>query len=217
MRHLLLFVLVTGCVVGSNTGGGGPGGDDQGGGDDGTTTPDAPGTQRVCSLEMTIPDAGNLAALKSQQCNVPGSGGAQKWYRLSATIAGTTDVVQLELWDGRGPFAAGAVAPGTYPIDTNFATCGVCLRALGDKGEATQKEYFAKSGSVEVTTVGGAGTTFQATITTATFGEVDANHTQVAGGCSSELARVQVAGTVVATGGGGGGGGGGGCPATVGD
>src|SRR5262245_2359464 len=37
----LVFVLVTGCVVGTNTGGT-PGGDD-GAGDDGTPTPDAPG------------------------------------------------------------------------------------------------------------------------------------------------------------------------------
>src|SRR5262245_32503180 len=111
MRHLLVILLAsTACTVGTNSPGGG--GDDNGGGDDGTTQPDAPTSSANCALPMTMPDAGDLAALKSQQCNVPGTMGAQKWYRLSATITGTTDVVQLELWDNRGPFAGGAVRPG---------------------------------------------------------------------------------------------------------
>jgi len=163
---------------------------------------------------------GDLTALTAHQCNVPGSGGAKKFYQLSATMTGTMDIVQVELWDGRGAFAAGAVAVGSYPADADFNTCGVCIRALGDKGLATQKEYFATAGTVEVTAIGGAGQPISATVTSATFVEVDStSHAVVTMGCTSALARVKVDGTVVAvTGGGGGGGGGGGaCPIGIGD
>jgi hypothetical protein len=209
---LALVLSMTACTVGQDIGGGG--GDD-GGGDDGATLPDAGPTSKVCSMPDSVADAGDLAALKAQQCNVPGTQGAQKYYRLSATLPGSTDVVQLELWDNRGPFAGGVVRTGTFPVDTSFATCGVCLRALGDKGLATQKEYFASAGSVEITAIGAGGAPIAAIITSATLAEVNpTTHAAVASGCSSSVTRVKVAGTVVATGGGGGGGG---CPTTIGD
>jgi hypothetical protein len=70
MRKILLsLLLVTGCVIGAD----GPGG----GGDDGADPdPDPdPNPPRVCSLPATTADAGTLAALKAQQCNVSGSMG----------------------------------------------------------------------------------------------------------------------------------------------
>src|SRR5262245_20852573 len=106
----------------------------------------APDPTDLACPEMTETDAGDLAALKAQRCNVPGSMGSKNWYRLSATLPGSTDVVQLELWPERGAFRGSAVRPGTFTIggdDLSFATCGVCLRAMADKGTELQREYFA--------------------------------------------------------------------------
>ncbi len=188
--------------------------------------PDAP-EQEVCPLPATMADAGDLTALKAQRCNVPGSMGAKKWFRLSATLpAGAADIVQLELWPGQGAFATTDILPGTYTItgaDTADSTCGVCLRAIGDKNLPTQKFYFATAGTVDITAIGAAPAPISATITDAMFAEVDASNNPVASGCTASLAAVQVDGTVMDMGGmgsGSGGGGGGGmgmCPRTIGD
>jgi hypothetical protein len=173
---------------------------------------------------MDVDDAGDLAALKAQRCNVSGSMGQSNWYRLSATLPSSTHVVQLELWPNRGVFAGGAVRTGTFEIsgaELDFGTCGLCLRAMGDKGGPDQTEYLATSGSVEVTAVAPTeGAPFEATITNATFVEVNADHVAVTDGCVADVARVKVSGSVMITGGGGGGGGGtggDGCKTTVGD
>src|SRR5687768_11440650 len=161
MRNALLLVLV-GCAAPSP----------EGGGDDGPT-PDASSTDPepsvTCPLPDNMGDAGSLTALKSQRCNVAGTMGTRKWYRLSATLPNApTDIVQLELWDGQGAFAGGVVRTGTFPItgaELSYTTCGVCLRAVGDKGTAAAKTYFATGGTVEITSVG---TTLTAKITNAT-------------------------------------------------
>jgi hypothetical protein len=220
MRKVLLsLLLITGCVVGNDASGGDGDGDGDGdGGGDGGALPDGMPPSRSCALPETTANAGDLAALKAQQCNVPGTQGARKWYRVSATLPGSMDHVQIELWDGRGVFAGGAVAPGTYPItgaELDPATCGVCVRGLGDKGDATQKEYFATSGEVQVTAIGGPGATISVTLSSATFAEIDDAKAVVPGGCSATVSRVKLDGTVVAVTGGGGGGSG--CPATIGD
>jgi hypothetical protein len=216
MRKILLSLLmITGCTVGTDTPGGG--GDD--GSSDGDPAPDAPPVSRVCSLPETTADAGDLAVLKAQQCNVPGTQGTKKWYRVAATLAGSMDFVQIELWDGRGAFSAGTVVVGTYPItgaELNPATCGICVRGLGDKGAGTQKEYFATSGQVQVTAVGGNGLPVSVTLTNATFAEIDAAKATVSGGCTASVSRAKLDGTILAVTGGGGGGGGG-CLATIGD
>ncbi len=172
-------------------------------------------------------DAGELAALQAQRCNVSGSMGSKHWYRLAATLPDSDDIVQVELWPERGAFRGGPVAPGTYQLtgeDLNYATCGVCLRALADKGLPTEREYFAVAGTVEVTAVSSlAGAPFTATVLEASFAEVNASHVEVEGGCTVDLARARISGLVVPMGGGGGGGGGAGgsgnagCLTTVGD
>jgi len=176
---------------------------------------------------MDAADAGDLAALQAQRCNVPGSMGARNWYRLSAMLPGGVDVVQVELWPDRGAFRGGPVQPGKYQLtgaDLDYATCGVCLRALADKGLPTEREYFAVAGTVEVTAVGStADAPFVATVLDASFAEVNADHAEVAGGCEVDLARAQISGSVTLMGGtgggsgGGGSGGSGGCLTTVGD
>ena len=217
MRSLACIVmfLLTACP------GPAPSGDDQQTTDARVDTP-ADGAAVTCPLAASVADMGMVAAFKAQRCNVPGSGGTQKWYRLSAQLPTTGDYVQLELWPNLGAFT-GPVTTGTFTItgkDAAYTTCGVCGRALGDKGQTSQKEYFATSGTVNVTAVGAAGQPLSATLTGLGFVEIDATTKDpIASGCASALAGVQISGTVVdVTGGGGGGGGGGGaCPTTVGD
>jgi hypothetical protein len=167
---------------------------------------DAPGQQQtdapsgVCSLPATTPDTGMLTATKAQRCNVPGTMGQSHWYRLAATLpSGATDFVQLELWDNTGAFAGTTVHTGTFTIsgvDAAYNTCGVCGRGMGDKGAATQKEYFATGGTVNVTAVGTGGAPFSATLTNLMLVEVDpTTHAPVTGGCTASIASTQVTGT----------------------
>ena len=182
----------------------------------------------TCSLDMNMADTGGLSAWKAQLCNVPGSMGASHWYKLSAQLPADTknmDYVQLELWDHAGPFATGTVHAGQFDItgaDSDPATCGVCVRGIGDKGLPTEKEYFATSGQVNVTALGADMQPISATLANLTFVEVSAK-VLVMDGCVADLAGTKMDGTVVKTGGTGGGGGGGGgsgaggCKLTVGD
>ncbi len=183
-------------------------------------------TPRMCPLPMTSADAGALTATKTQLCNEPGSMGTAHWYRVAATLPGApTDYIQIELYDKVGAFSGTTVHAGTFQVDTNPASCGVCVRALGDKAATTAKEYFATSGMVNVTTVGAAGTQFQATLSNVTFAELDATRKVMTNGCMATLAGAQLSGSIVQVGGtaggggggGGSGGGGGACPTTIGD
>src|SRR5262249_52916122 len=127
---------------------------------------------------------------------------------------GAMSYVQLELWDNTGAFAGGLVHTGTFQIsgvETDYNTCGVCIRGIGDKGATDAKEYFGTSGTVNVTAVGSNGAPISATISNVGFVEIDANmHKPVAGGCMAHLANTAVSGTVVQIGGTGSGSGGGG-------
>jgi hypothetical protein len=186
----------------------------------GCTTSDGNG-DGTCPLAMATADTGMLTAAKAQMCNVNGSGGTVHWYKLSAALPGSMSYVQVELWDNIGAFGGVAVHTGSFPIDTDPATCGVCVRGLGNKGAAGAKEYVATSGTVHVTAVGSDGQPFSATLSNIAFAEVDAAHHVVADGCTATLAAARVDGTVMKVGGTGGGGGGGNgsgqCATTVGD
>jgi hypothetical protein len=153
-----------------------------------------------CSLPATTPATGTLTATKAQRCTVPGSMGQKHWYRLAGVLpSGPADYVQLDLWDQTGGFGAGPVTTGTYTImgpDAAYGTCGVCGRAMGDKGANTQKEYFATSGTVNVTAVGTGGAPFTATLTNLGLVEVDpTTRTPVTGGCTANIASTTVSGT----------------------
>ncbi len=179
---------------------------------------------------------GALPARHANQCNVPRSMGRQKWYRLSATLPASVvlggeptggepveDVLQLELYDNLGAFAATTVHAGTFELagaDAALASCGVCVRALAAKGTAAEEEYFATAGTVEVTEVGGDGAPISAALRDLVFVQLDpATKQPLTDGCAAALAGVQISGTIVAVGGGGSGGGAGSnsCPTILGD
>jgi len=191
-------------------------------GGDGMTPPGG----EECPMPTMTSDIGALTASKAEMCNISGSMGKSHWYKLSATLPDAPmDYVQVELWDGYGAFTGGTVKTGSFPVDTKFGACGVCVRGIGAKGATDQKEYFATGGTVNVTAVGGSGAPIAATLSNITFAEIDTTHKMVADGCTASVAAAQLSGTVMqiggtgtGTGGGGGGGGGGGaCPTTVGD
>ena len=209
MKCLGLGLLV-GCVTGTSL--------PAGSGDSGAADS---GPSAACSLDSQT--ASQTFTVQAEQCNVPGSMGAQHWYRGFGQLPGDMEYVQLELWDGKGAFTGGTVAPGTYTIggaDASYTTCGLCVRGLGGKGEATQTEYFATSGTVDVTAI--SSTQFTATLAAVSFVEVDGTTHAAAGTCTAQLASVSLSGPVTIEGGGGSGGGGGGgnggsCPTTIGD
>src|SRR5215510_678999 len=129
MRHVLLIACVfAGCA-----------GPAPGGGDD-DMQPDAGIVGRTCPMAMTTADTGALTSLRAQMCNVPGSTGLAHWYRLSAALPGAPgDYVQVELWDNLGAFTGGTVHAGNFTItgnDADRSKCGVCVRAIGEKGAA---------------------------------------------------------------------------------
>lgn len=184
--------------------------------------PDAGMTQRTCPMPMATADTGALSAAKTQMCNYPGSMGQQHWYRAFATLPGaTTNYVQVELYDQIGAFAGTTVHTGSFPVDPDPASCGVCVRGLGDKGATDAKEYFATSGMVNVTAIGASGATLTVALSNIGFVELDANRHPVSGGCTATVGAGQLSGTIVQMGGtgtgGGGTGGAGACPQTIGD
>ena len=216
MRHFLMLACVSVGCMGTS---GSPGGDDM--------QPDAGPVGGRCPMPVTSADLGGLAATKAEMCNVSGSMGQAHWYKLAAAMPGTMDYVQVELWDNIGVFAGGPVHTGTFTITGNeatFAKCGVCVRGLGAKGTAGQKEYFATGGTVTVTAVGGNGQPISATLSNISFAEIDATtHNLVANGCTASLAGAEIDGTVTQLGGSGGGTGGSGgtgtgaCPVGIAD
>jgi hypothetical protein len=118
--------------------------------------PTGPAPQNECLLS---PDYGALGTLPQQratlraQQNAPGA-----VYRLTAQLdAATNDVLVVELWDGYGPFAGGAVAPGTYTLgaaDADYDTCGVCILLAADVTPGTTqavRTLIATGGTITLT------------------------------------------------------------------
>ena len=209
---VLSLASTVGCMVGDSTST--PGGGDD---DDSPDAAPASGTDApaaaACGMPSTTPDVGPIAATAAQQRNQPGSQGTRKIYVATATLPGTDETVQVELWDNLGAFAGRTVALGTYPItgaELSSTTCGVCVRGTSTDGAVTQA-YFATGGSVQVVAIGPVGQPLTVQLTNVTFGQVNpADQTPIAGGCSAALAGGRISGPLVNVDGGGGGGGGGG-------
>lgn len=95
----------------------------------------------------------------------------------------TPDIVQLELYKGFGPFAAGEIVPGTYQLtgaELQYSSCGVCVRVLTDldtMGNASDSGYFATGGTVTITMAGDqmGGGTLEFTLSNITLEHVNIN------------------------------------------
>lgn len=207
---------LAGCMIGDVNapppgGGSNPGAPDAG---PSSNNPDAPPASATCTLDASLGTLGTMANATAQMYNVPGSQGKQHFYRAYAMVPGTTpaDYVEVILVDGKGPFANGLVAPGTYPIagaDTNIGTCGVCVLAMGDVDATSglaKQVYMAQSGSVTVTTVGAAGTTLAVSVSGLGLAQYDLTAAATSGTCASQLGSADLAGSEVAMSGNGTGG-----------
>jgi hypothetical protein len=110
----LCLTFAAGCTVGETTST--PGDDDDVSPDAASSSnTDAP-TVATCGMPGSTPDLGAVTATAAQQKNQPGSQGTRKIYVAAATLPGTDETVQVELWDNLGAFAGRTVAVGTYPI-----------------------------------------------------------------------------------------------------
>ncbi|HVK78848.1 MAG TPA: hypothetical protein VM734_36360 [Kofleriaceae bacterium] len=178
--------------------------------------PDPDPVPAACGLAASIPDAGTIAPATAERRNQPGSMGAAKYHVAYATLPGSTDRVQIELWDGLGAFAGGVARAGTFPLtgaELSYDTCGVCVRAIAEHGTPSAQEFLAKAGSVTVTAIGAPGSPLTVSVTGVDFGQVDATTMlPMATGCQASLAGAAMSATItdIAGGGGGGGGAGGG-------
>lgn len=176
--------------------------------------PDAPPSAATCTVDPSLGTLGTMANATAQMYNVPGSQGKQHFYRAYAMVPGTTpaDYVEVILVDGKGPFANGAVAPGTYSIagaDTNIGTCGVCVLAMGDvdaTSKLAQQVYMAQSGSVTVNTVGAAGTQLSVSITGISLAQYDLTAGAATGTCATQVGAADLAGSEIQMSGSGSGG-----------
>ena len=107
------------------------------------------------------PDATACAAAPSYDAFVsataasesPTGGPTPDLIELEAELAGG-DVAVIQLYKGFGAFAAGEIAPGTYPIagdETQYATCGVCVLVV--PLEDADAPYLAQAGAVTITSI----------------------------------------------------------------
>jgi len=185
-RPLTLTLTLTLTLLALTACGSDPEGDDTPALDAATASPDADLSR--CTV---VPDLGDLGALAGTG-TASGAAGTRQ-VNVSVTVAqdtSTRDVVYVQLKGGRGTFAAGAPAPGTYPItgvDAAYGTCGVCVTLIGDlvPGQGPTQFYFATGGTVTVSAVTGRLT---GSVSGVTFGELDLTSEElVAGGCTSRL------------------------------
>ncbi|MCE9578115.1 MAG: hypothetical protein K8W52_33625 [Deltaproteobacteria bacterium] len=178
-RHAWILLALAAC---SNEVGGDP-------------APDA--AQAADALPANCTAAADLGDLGPRTGTPMASGVAgSRTVSVSMTVAGDAalrDVLFLNLRVGRGAFAGGDPAPGTYPItgaDADFDTCGACLTLIGDlvAGQGPTQFYFATGGTVTLTSTAGHLTGSAADVT---LQELDINSSQlVKGGCTSRVAAV---------------------------
>ncbi len=62
--------------------------------------------------------------------------------------------LRVELWEGYGVFSEQPVEPGSYPVEGDLATCGVCVELSVTTGEVT-RTMLATAGTVDLVSVDG--------------------------------------------------------------
>ncbi len=79
------------------------------------------------------------------------------YYVMLELVAEPFQRVSVIFHPDQGVFAGGAVEPGTYVIEgdeTDYSWCSVCVYLSVDDGETPSTQYMARSGKVELDTVG---------------------------------------------------------------
>jgi hypothetical protein len=167
-------------------------------------------TENACGLAL---DHGALGSLGADADSALQEGSTTaRVESLEAVIPrtdaqGTPDLIVIELWDGYGVFAGGAVRTGTIEItgtETDYDTCGACVLQFANVANDTPaKLLLATSGTITVTAVGtGAGQMTRVSLSNASFVEIAPDTTNggyqtVAGSsCRSPISTVELSGTI---------------------
>ncbi len=145
------------CIPFLACGGGGGGGHTVMTVDSGNGSGSGSGSAAPCTVDSALSNDFGSAADQYGEWDGSGSSAAPpgSYEEWDGVLNNDTDFIRLELFGGFGAIAGG-IAPGTYSItgdDTNYATCGVCLRLFGDASQTSADDYFATSGTVVLTTV----------------------------------------------------------------
>lgn len=163
----------------------------------------------VCGVATMQGDLGTLAGTAQAAIQQGTTNQTVRW--ISAPIPATAmdarpDYVQVELWDGYGPFAQGVAQPGTYTIAGNnadYRTCGVCVVIFADVDVMTDNAtrlLVASSGSVVVRAAGSAaGQMLDVDVTAVSFVEADLETSAPVANppdCASPIAHVALASTI---------------------
>lgn len=160
-------------------------------------SPDAGVVERNCA---TPEDHGNLGALGGAATVEPQET-AGNVIRLNADIdpVSPRDVLSIQLWDGVGPFAGGAVAPGVYTLggaEGHFSTCGACVTIVADivPMVGPTEIYIAQSGTLTIDSVSPTVSGSLADVVLQTF---DLNTgAPIPGGCTTSIAQAAVSAAV---------------------
>jgi hypothetical protein len=186
------------------TGGTGPGGNPPGSDPGPGTGPDNgnPGsdlqTPPGCMVPASWGDLGDLGRGDALLIDDMG----QQAHVLRAPLNTTVKLV-VGLWQGYAPFAQAAATPGTYPIDganTDPDNCGVCV-GLTIGADGTDGTYVARSGTVTIDELGGAGGRLTGSVRDVVLIErvqTGPNTPPSEGSCQSAITNAQFAVTVSA-------------------
>jgi hypothetical protein len=119
-------------------------------------------------------------------------------------LADPGDLLSVAFYDGRGVFANGVVAPGTYTIagdETNLFTCGVCVFLTTDVGLSSYgDEYMATSGTVTITQVDHANShalefaVSDVTLVHVTYDDATSTTTRDPDGCTTHVGSLSFSG-----------------------
>jgi len=96
------------------------------------------------------------------------------FYQGMSAASLPADVVYVEIW----PSFGGPSTPGTYDLQLNgnhnYETCGLCPLLMANTNASTgpEKLFYADTGTVEITSIGGIGSVFAATMHNVIFREV---------------------------------------------
>jgi len=99
---------------------------------------------------------------------------SKMFYQGMSAASLPADLLNIEIWPSYG----GPSAPGTYDLqlngNDNYETCGLCplLMANTTASIGPEKYFYADTGTVEITSIGGIGSTFSGVLHNVIFREV---------------------------------------------
>jgi hypothetical protein len=169
----------------------------------------------VCSARASygsaaIVSSGSAYAFTAAEIAADGSAGivdANQGYSGAIDADALPDFFELDLYEGFGAFAGGAITSGTFTLagsDLSYQSCGLCVQIYTDLGSdgAPADLYFATGGTVELASVGtptGSDVstgTLAGVVTDVTFARWNGSNDVPIGDCTSSIASLGFSGTL---------------------